>query len=87
MKPVDPGILSFMDEWVVDLIVKRYSLGVDEAIRAFLGSQTHAMLEDPETLLWHDSPLVIFDLYENEVANGDPRCSTYILGDGMYVRE
>jgi hypothetical protein len=87
MDRVDPGILSFMDEWVVDLIVQQYGLGEDEAIRRFLGSETHVMLEDPETLLWHDSPLVIFDLFVNEVANGDPRCSTYILGDSIYVRE
>ncbi|MDR1265991.1 MAG: hypothetical protein LBK42_10645 [Propionibacteriaceae bacterium] len=86
MPPVDPGLLSMFDEWAVDHAVKHWGLSQDEAIRRFLGSETHAMLADPETLLWHDSPLVIIDMFENERANGDPRWSTYIQGDSLYVR-
>jgi hypothetical protein len=84
---VDPGILSMFDEWVVDLAMKKYGWDEDRAIRVFLSSETHKMLADAETLLWHDSPLVVFDLFMNEIANGDPRLSTYVLGDALYVRE
>ncbi|MDR1186529.1 MAG: hypothetical protein LBK95_03600 [Bifidobacteriaceae bacterium] len=87
MNEVDPGILSMFDEWIVDLAMKEFGWDEDQAIREFIGSETHEMLADPETLLWHDSPLVVFDLFLNEVANGDPRLSTYVLGDALYVRE
>jgi hypothetical protein len=75
------------DEWVVDLAMREYGWEEDHAIRRFVASETHAMLEDAETLLWHDSPLVLFDLFQNEIANGDPRFSTYVQGDALYVRE
>jgi hypothetical protein len=75
------------DEWAVHLAMKEYGWSEDEAIRRFLVSQTHQMVADAETGLWRDSPLVVFDLFQNEVANGDPRLSTYVLGDALYVRE
>lgn len=39
------------------------------------------MLADDDLKLWHFSPLVIYDLWENEEAAGDPRNSLYIRGD------
>jgi len=39
------------------------------------------MLEDEETKLFRESPLVIFDLFEAEQQTGDPRHSSYIKND------
>lgn len=83
---VEPGLLSMFDDWVVWLSMKEYGWSEDDAIRRFLGSKTHAMLEDELMKLWHESPLMIFDLFQNEIANGDPRFSTYLMGDSLYVR-
>jgi|GEM_PF-4371994 len=77
---VEPDILSVFDEWVVDHAMRRYEMSEDEAIRRVLTSQTHEMLADAETLLWGESPLVAIDMFDNEIANGDPRFSAYIQG-------
>ncbi|MDR0847647.1 MAG: hypothetical protein LBN10_01160 [Propionibacteriaceae bacterium] len=86
MPEIDPGILSMFDEWVIDHAMTHWGMSEDEAMRRFLSSETRTMLGDSETLLWHESPLVIIDMFDCEIANGDPRLSTYILGDSLYVR-
>lgn len=69
------------DSRVAGLIADSRDIDAIEALRLFLGSQTHAMLLDDDLKLWHFSPLVIFDLWENEQATGDPRNSLYLRGD------
>ena len=83
---VDPGVLSWLDEWVIAHAMWHYEMSEDEAIRRVLTSQTHEMLADAETLLWCESPFIAIDMFDNEIANGDPRLSTYIQGDRLYVR-
>ena len=52
-----------------------------DALRIFLASKTHEMLENVEMKLWHFSPLAAFDMWENEEATGDPGNSLYLRGD------
>ena len=52
-----------------------------DGLRMFMSSETHRMLEDDDLRLWYFSPLAIFDMWENEIATGDPRNSLYIRGD------
>ena len=52
-----------------------------DALRLFMSSETHRMLVDDDLKLWYFSPLAIFDMWENEVATGDPRNSLYLRGD------
>lgn len=47
----------------------------------FLKSKTHEMLADDNMKIWYFSPLVVFDMWENEVATGDPRNSLYLRAD------
>ena len=44
------------------------------------------MLLDNEMRLWYFSPLVIFDMWENEEATGDPGNSLYLRGDEIDER-
>ena len=64
-------------------IVQNYDaeVSVMDALRIFLSSETHHMLKDNSLRLWYFSPLAIFDMWENEVATGDPRNSLYLRGD------
>ena len=52
-----------------------------DALRLFAVSETHRMLVDDDLKLWYFSPLAIFDMWENEIATGDPRNSLYLRGD------
>ncbi len=69
------------DAEVASLIAQSRGIDLIDALRMFLGSETHRMLEDDDLKLWHFGPLVIFDLWENEIATGNPRNSLYLRGD------
>ena len=69
------------DAEVAELIAKQRGISEMKGLRLFLGSETHRMLTDDEMKLWYFSPLVIFDMWENEIATGDPRNSLYLRSD------
>ena len=69
------------DAEVAGLIAKQRGISEMEGLKLFLGSETHRMLTDDEMKLWYFSPLVIFDMWENEIATGDPRNSLYLRSD------
>lgn len=76
-----PSILQNYDAEVAGMIAGSRAISEMDALRLFLGSETHEMLVDDTLKLWHFSPAVIFDLWENEEATGDPRNSLYLRGD------
>lgn len=76
-----PSILQDMDTEVAMAIAKSRGISLMDALRLFLASETHEMLLDDNLKLWYFSPLVLFDMWENEIATGDPRNSLYIKGD------
>jgi len=78
-------IMHLFDSWVIPMIMEEYLLDENKAIRSFFSSSTYRMLEQEELKLWRESPLVIFDLYKCEQQTGDPRNSTYIKGDEVFV--
>lgn len=75
------SILQNFDSEVAGLIAEQCGISEMEGLRLFLDSETHKMLTDDELKLWYFSPLVIFDMWENETATGDPRNSLYLRGD------
>lgn len=74
----DAKTLSFIDQQVTTLIGDKYGLSPRDALRRYLDSETYRMVLDKETLLYRDSPLVAFDLWEAEQVTGDPRNSVYV---------
>jgi hypothetical protein len=78
MKWTKSDYLFFFDRWVIPMIVEKYQLDEEDALRLFINSQTYQMLADETTKLFRESPLLIFDLYKAEHETGDPRNSTYI---------
>ena len=85
MKLPGSDLLYFFGVHVIPLIRGQYGMGEDEAIRKFFNSETYAMLRDPATKLFRESPLVIFDMFKAEAETDDPRQSSYIQGDA-YAR-
>lgn len=75
------SILQNFDVEVSKMIAESRGVSELDGFRLFLYSETHRMLEEDELKLWHFSPLAIFDMWENEVATGNPRNSLYLRGD------
>lgn len=81
MNRTRPSILQNVDAMVAREIARSRDISDMDALRLFAVSETHRMLVDDDLKLWYFSPLAIFDMWENEVATGDPRNSLYLRGD------
>ncbi|MDR2233140.1 MAG: hypothetical protein LBE56_08465 [Tannerella sp.] len=75
--------MFFFDRWLIPMIVEKYGVDEEKALRMFINSETYKMLADRETKLFRESPLVILDMYDAERETGSPRNSTYIKNDGL----
>lgn len=73
--------ISNIDAAVSCLIAQNRAISDMDALRMFLKSETHHMLEDDDLKMWHFSVQAVFDMWENEIATGDPRNSLYLRGD------
>ncbi len=80
MNRTKPFILQNTDTEVVGLIAKSRAISKMDALRLFLNSKTHEMLLDDDMKMWYFSGLALFDIWESEVATGDPRNSLYLSG-------
>ena len=75
------SIMQTLDAQVASLIAESRGVSPMDGLRLFLSSRTHEMLAEDDLKLWHLSPLALFDLWENEIATGDPTNSLYLRGD------
>lgn len=80
-KRTEPSILQNFDTEIASMISENRQISLMDALRIFLGSKTHEMLQDNEMKLWYFSPLAVYDMWENEEATGDPGNSLYLRGD------
>ena len=74
-------VTDYYDRNVIARIVEKYGMDPMEAARAFLTSETHALLEDADCGLWSFPERAVFDMWESEKITGDPRNSVYVRGD------
>ena len=81
MKRIEPEILDYYNGAVVPMIIEKYGYSQMDALRAFLLSKTHEMLEDEAYGLTSFGAGGIFDLWEADQVTGDPRNSIYIRGE------
>ncbi|MBE5902391.1 MAG: hypothetical protein E7280_10880 [Lachnospiraceae bacterium] len=63
------------------MIIDKYKMPALDAMRSFLMSKTHGMLEDEAGGLWAFPERAIFDMWEVEQITGEPRNSAYIRGN------
>lgn len=80
-KRTEPSILQNFDTEIASMISEKRQISLLDALRIFLCSKTHEMLQDDEMKLWYFSPLAVYDMWENEEATGDPGNSLYLRGD------
>ena len=55
IKKTDPSILQNFDTEIAELIAKNRGISEMDALRIFLASKTHEMLEDDEMKIWYFS--------------------------------
>ncbi len=81
MNKQSPNTLAYYDHAVTDMMMEKYGMTRMDALRRFAGSETHALLEDPENGLSAFGAPGIFDIWESEAVTGNPRNSVYIRGE------
>ncbi|MCI8893898.1 MAG: hypothetical protein HFI42_04420 [Lachnospiraceae bacterium] len=78
MKKLEPEIIDYYNSEVIQMIVEKYGYSPMEALRAFILSQTHEMLEDEACGFTSFGAGAILEIWEAEKITGDPRNSVYI---------
>ena len=64
------ALLAILNPSIIQLIMDNKKLSNIEAVTLFYNSALYAMLENEASKLWHLSPLVLFELLEEELATG-----------------
>lgn len=78
MNRLNADVIDYYNGEVVNMMVQKYGLSYMEALREFVCSKTHEMLEDKEYGLTVYGAGAIFELWESEKITGNPRNSVYI---------
>ena len=78
MKKLDPAITDYYDREVVRMIAEKYGYALMDALRQFVFSKTHELLEDEETGMTTFGAGAVFEIWEAEKVTGSPRNSVYI---------
>ncbi|MGN0460197.1 MAG: hypothetical protein ACI4HL_04710 [Ruminococcus sp.] len=81
MKRLEPEIIDYYNSEVVKMIAEKYGYSYMDAMRQFVSSKTHEMLENEDSGLTSFGAGAIFEIWETEKVTGDPRQSVYIRGE------
>ena len=73
-------VIDYQDRQVIRRIIEKYDMKPMDAIRAFITSETHDLLENADLGLADLPSDALFDMWEVETVTGDPRNSIYIRG-------
>lgn len=81
MKRLDPCIIDYYNNEVVQMISEKYGYNSMDALRNFVESKTHEMLEDQNCGFTTYGAGAVFEIWEAERITGDPRNAVYIRGE------
>lgn len=81
MKRLEPEIIDYYNEEVIGMIADKYGYSFMTALREFVSSKTHEMLEDAECGLTEYGAGAILEIWESEKITGNPCNSIYIRGE------
>ncbi len=73
--------IDYYDREVIGRIMDKYGLSAMDAIRQFICSETHSLLEDADNGMWSFPAYSIFDMWEAEKVTGDPRNSLAVRSE------
>lgn len=80
MTRVNPEILDYYNGEAVKMISEKYGMSYLEALRSFVCSKTHEMLENEDCGMTEFGAQAIFEIWECEKITGDPKNSVYVRG-------
>ena len=81
MRRLEPEIVDYYDNEVVEMISDKYGLSKMDALKLFVCSKTHEMLENEDCGMTDFGAEAIFEIWECEKVTGDPKKSVYIRGE------
>ena len=81
MKRLAPEVIDFYDKELVKSLSEKYGYEPFEALRLFVFSETHELLENSETGMTAFGAGAVLEIWEAEKITGDPRNSIYIRED------
>ena len=81
MKKLEPEIVDYYNNEVVVMIAEKYGMSQMDALKAFVNSKTHEMIENAECGMTDFGAEAIFEIWECEKITGDPRKSKYIRSE------
>ena len=81
MKRLLPDVVKYYDKEVIQRIVGKYGYAPMDALRVFLSSETHTMLEDMDFGMMDFGTEGVFNIWEAERVTGNPRNSVYIRAE------
>ena len=81
MRRLEPEIVDYYDNEVVEMISDKYGLSQMDALKSFVSSKTHEMLENKDCGMTDFGAEAIFEIWECEKVTGDPKKSVYIRGE------
>lgn len=81
MKRLDVEIIDYYNNKVVMMIVEKYALSPMDALKMFVTSKTHEMLENVECGMTDFGAEAIFEIWECEKVTGTPKNSIYIRSE------
>ncbi len=81
MRRLEPEIIDYYNSEVVMMIAEKYGLNQMEALKQFVMSKTHEMLENEDFGMTDFGAGAIFEIWECEKITGEPKNSVYIRGE------
>ena len=81
MNRLNAEIIDYYNLEVVRMIMEKYGYPELEAIKLFILSKTHELLEDADCGMTSFGAGAVLEIWEAEKITGDPRNSVYIRED------
>ena len=81
MNRLDPDIIDYYNVEVVKMIMEKYGYGEMDAVKLFILSKTHELLENADCDMTCFGVGAVLEIWEAEKITGDPRNSVYIRED------
>lgn len=78
MKRLEAETIDYYNGEVVQMIADKYGYSQMDALREFVSSKTHEMLEDEECGMTAFGAGALFEIWEAEKVTGTPKNSVYI---------
>ena len=81
MNRLEPEVIDYYNGEVIMMIAEKYGFSQMDALKVFVDSKTHEMLEDADYGMTDFGAKALFEIWECEKVTGDPRNSIYIKGE------